>query len=111
MHVEFLWLCLSLCKSVDCGLPGFSVGGFSRQEYWIILANTSCHILLVVYPSYPSTIFPAALASNDPEYLVLPGHLRPKQLHHLPTWPSRRQTQVLQGRSKPQWMTYMQRWK
>ena len=38
--------CPTLCDPVDCGLPGFSVGGFSRQEYWSVLANTGCHILL-----------------------------------------------------------------
>ena len=35
---------------------------------------------------WPS-IFPAALAANPPEYLVLPEPLRPKQRHHLRTWP------------------------
>ena len=71
-----------------------------------MLANT------VAMP-FESTVFPAALAANSPEYLVLPEPLRPKQLHHLHSWPSRGQTPVLQGslRSKPQWMTRMQRWK
>ena len=36
-----------------------------------------------------------------PEYLVLPEPLRPKQLHHLHTWPSQGQTQVLQGSPGP----------
>ena len=81
-------------------------GGLFRQEYWSVLANTGCHALL-------GTIFPAALATNSPEYLVLPEFLQPQQLHHLHTWPSQGQTQVLQGslRSKPQWMAHMQRWK
>ena len=37
---------------------------------------------------------------------MLPEPLRPKQLHHLHTWPLLGQIQVLQGslRSKPQWM-------
>ena len=37
----------TLCNSVDCGLPGFSVREeeFSRQEYWSVLANTGCHTL------------------------------------------------------------------
>ena len=63
---------------------------------------------------YPSrALFPAALASKSPEYLVLPVPLQPKQLHHLHTWPSLGQTQVLQGRlrSKPPWMAHIQRWK
>ena len=45
-------LCPTLRNPVDCGLPGFSVregGGFSRQEYWSILANTGCHPLLKHY--------------------------------------------------------------
>ena len=43
----------TLCISVDCGLPGFSVReeGFSRQEYWSVLANTGCHTLLDHYIS------------------------------------------------------------
>ena len=57
--------------------------------------------------------FPAALAANSPEYLVLLEPLQPKQLHHLHTWISQGQTQVFQGslRSKLQQMTHMQRWK
>ena len=88
--------CPTLCDPVDCGLPGFSVGGFSRQEYWSVLANTGCHILPEHFISYYCNPHP-------PEYLVLPEPLRPKQLHHLDTWPSQEQTQVLQGglRSKP----------
>ena len=60
-----------------------------------------------------STIFPAALASNPLEYLVLPEPLQPKQLHRLYTQYSQKQTQVFQGslRSKPQWTTHMQSWK
>ena len=27
-------LCLTLCNLIDCSLPGSSVHGFSRQEYW-----------------------------------------------------------------------------
>ena len=101
--------CPTLCDAVDCGLPGFSVmeGGSPGQEYWSVLTNAGCHALLEHY------ICPAALAANSPEYLVLPEPLRPKQLHHLHTWPLQGQTQVLQGslRSKLQWMTHIQRWK
>ena len=54
-----------------------------------------------------------ALAISSPEYLVLPKTLQPKQLHHLHTWPSLGQVQVLQGslRRKCQWITHMQKWK
>ena len=39
--------------------------------------------------------------------------MQPRQLHHLHTWPSRGQTQVLQGSlgRKPLWTSHMQRWK
>ena len=99
--------CPTLCDPVDCGLSGFSVRrgspGKNTEAYWPIL----------VAISFSSTIFPAALAANTPEYLVLSEPLRPKQLHHLHTWPLQGQTQVLQGslRSKLQWMTHIQRWK
>ena len=67
-------------------------GGSSSKNtgvYWPIL---------VALPFY-STTFPAALAANSPEYLVLPEPLQPKQLHHLHTWPSQGQTQVLHSRA------------
>ena len=36
MHVCVLShiICVYLCDPVDCSLPGSSVHGFSRQEYW-----------------------------------------------------------------------------
>ena len=78
---------------------------FSRQEYCRVLANTSYHTLLEHCISY-------SLSANSPEYLALPEPLQPKQLHHLHTWPSQGQAQVLQGsfRSNPQWTTHVQRW-
>jgi len=93
-----LWLARLLCQGE----------GFSRQEYWSVLANTGCHTLLQHYNSCWGII-----AANSPEYLIPPEPLTLKQLHHLHTWPSQGQTQVLQGslRSKPQWRTHMQRWK
>ena len=30
----FAQSCLTLCNPIDCSLPGSSVHGFSRQEYW-----------------------------------------------------------------------------
>ena len=60
--------CPTLCDPVDRGLPSISVReGFSRQEYWRVLANTGNH--------NKSTVFPAALAASPPEYLVLPEPL------------------------------------
>ena len=77
--------CPTLCNSVDCGLPGFSV----REG--VLQARILEHIGQYWLP-YPSAA--AALAANSPEYLVLPEPLRPKQLHHLHTWPSQGQAQV-----------------
>ena len=34
MHAKLLQLCLTLCNPRDYSLPGSSVQGFSRQEYW-----------------------------------------------------------------------------
>ena len=99
MHAEWLGSCPTLCNPVDCGLPGCSdreegSPGKNVGAYWPIL---------VAIP-FQSTIFPAALAANSSEYLVLPEPLQPKKLYHLHTWPSQGQTQALQGslRSKPQ---------
>ena len=88
-----MWPARLLCQG---GSPGKNTG-----VYWLIL---------VAIP-FKSTVFPAALANNSPEYLLLPEPLRPKQLHHLHTWPSLGQTQVLQGslKNKLRWMTHMQR--
>ena len=56
---------------------------------------------------------PVAEAVHGPADLTPPESLKAKQLHHLHTWPSQGQTQVLRGslRSKPQWMIHMQKWK
>ena len=34
MRPKSLQSCPSLCDPLDCSPPGFSVHGFSRQEYW-----------------------------------------------------------------------------
>ena len=103
-----LWSCSTLCGPVDCGLPDFSVRDRESPSM-----NTGAYWPILVAIPFWSTIFSAALAANSPEYLVLTESLQPKQLHHLHTWPSQGQTQVLQGslRSKLQWTTHMQRWK
>ena len=38
MHAQS---CLTLCDPMDCSLPGSSVMGFSRQEYWSGLPRPS----------------------------------------------------------------------
>ena len=104
MRAGSLRLCPTLCDPVDCGLPGFSV----RGALWARILEHICQYWL----SYPSRAL-AALVASSPEYLVLPEPLLLKQLHHLHTWPSQGQTQVLQGslRSKPQWIMHIQTWK
>jgi len=103
LYVQGHFGCVRLCDPVDHGLPGFSVREGVLQarilepigQYWL---------------PYPSrALFPAVLAANPPEYVVLPESLGPKHLHHLHTWPSQGQTQAFQGslRSKPQWTTHM----
>ena len=85
--------------------------GFSRQEYWSVLANTGCHSLLEHYISCcPSRQLPWVPARCW-YCQVLPEPLWLKQLHNLHTWPSQGQTKVLQGslRNKPQWTTHIQR--
>ena len=77
------WSCLTLCNPVDCGLPGFSVSGFSRQEYPRILANTGYHTLLEHYisccpsrqlPQVPGAArTPATQAAAPPAHLALTG--------------------------------------
>ena len=91
-----LWPARLLCQG----------GGFSRQEYWSVWANTGCHPLrehcTSCCPSHQLPWVPGAArtpvtqAAAAPPPLALMG-----------------QTQVLQGslRSKPQWTTHMQRWK
>ena len=53
MRTGLLQSCLTLCNTVDCVLPGFSVRevGFSRQEYWSVSANPGCRTLLERYIS------------------------------------------------------------
>ena len=70
VHVGSLHECLTLCDPVDCGLPGFSVreGGSPGR-------NTGAYWPILVAIPFWSTIFPAALASNPLEYLMLPEPL------------------------------------
>ena len=81
MHVGSLQLFPALCNPVVGGLPGFSVGGFSRQEYWSVLANTGCHILLEHYifccPSHQLPWVPGASRTPATQAAV-----------HLHNWPS-----------------------
>ena len=56
-------------------------GGFSKKEYWSILANTGCHTLLQHYISCsPSCQPPWIPGAARP--------LQPKKLQRIHTWPS-----------------------
>ena len=74
-----------LCEPVDCGLlcQASLPEGFSRQEYWSVLANTGCHPLLEHYISYcprgqlpwapGAARTPATQAAAPPPHLALTG--------------------------------------
>ena len=83
MRAGSLQSCPILCDPVDCGLPGFSVRGVSRQEYWSVLASIGCHTLLEhcisCYPSHQPPRVPGAAripvtqAAAPPPHLALTG--------------------------------------
>ena len=68
VHVESLRLFPTLCDSVDLGLPGFSVRG-------VVQARTGVYWPILIAVSFQRAIFPAAIAANSPEYLMLPEPL------------------------------------
>ena len=74
--------------AADCGLPGFSVRGFSRQEYWSILANTGCNTLLEHYisccPSHQSLLSTWCLKTPATQAAAPPPHLAPKGANSSP---------------------------
>ena len=65
MHAGSLQSCPTLCDPGDCARLLCQGGGFSRQEYWCVLAKTDCNTLLEHYIS-------CCPSSQPPEYLVLP---------------------------------------
>ena len=84
MCAGLLRQCPTHCDPVDCGLPGFpGRKGISPSK------NTGAYWPILVAIPFQSTIFPAALAVNSLEYLVLPEPLQPKQLHHSTPGPHR----------------------
>ena len=72
MRAGLLLSCPTLCDPVDCGLPGFSVreGGSPGK-------NTGAYWPILFAIPFWSTIFPAHLTANSPEYLLLPEPLWP----------------------------------
>ena len=89
MHMGSLSSCPNLCDPVDCGLPGFSISGFSRQEYWSVLDNTDCHTLLehsiFWYPSCQLSWVPGAARTPATQAVALPPHLALSGTNLLPT--------------------------
>ena len=89
MHMGSLWSCPTLCDPVDCGLPGFSIRGFSRQEYWSVLDNTDCHTLLehsiFWYPSCQLSWVPGAARTPATQAVALPPHLALSGTNLIPT--------------------------
>jgi len=79
MHAGSLWSCPILCSPVDCGLPGLSVRGFSKQEHWSILLNTGCDTLLEHYisccPSHQLSWAPGAARTPVTQAAAPPPHL------------------------------------
>ena len=101
MHTGSFCSCPTLCAPVDCVLPGLSVRGSPGK-------NTGVSWPILVATPFQSTVFPAALATNSPEYQVLPEPLRPKQLQHLHSWPSPGQpksSRVASGANPSGWPT------
>jgi len=58
-------------------LQPYGLSGFSVREAGSPGKNTGAHWPIVVAIPFWSTIFPAALAANSPEYVVLPEPLDP----------------------------------
>ena len=75
MHARSLQSCPTLDDPVDCGLPV----GFSRQEFWSILVNTCCHMLLEHYlsccPSCQLPWVPGAARTPVTQATAPPPHL------------------------------------
>ena len=62
MHAQLLQWCLTLCEPLDCNLPGSSVHGLSRQEYWSELPCPPPGDLPGIEPVPPA--FPALQADS-----------------------------------------------
>ena len=56
MRAKLLQLCPTLCDPMDCSLPGSSVHGLSKQEYWCGLPCPSPGDLPnpVIEPGFPA---------------------------------------------------------
>ena len=75
--------CLTLCDPMDCSLPGSSVHGISRQEYWSgvplpsPLKNTLLLLLLSCFKSCPTLCDPT---DSSPPGSSVPGILQARIL-------------------------------
>ena len=69
--------CPALCDPVDCGLPGYSVRerGFSRQEYWSILAKYPLEHCISCCPSCQPPWVPGAARTPATQAAAPSPHL------------------------------------
>ena len=69
MTAKSLQSCLTLCDPIDSSLPGSSVHGIFRQEYWSGLPLPSPNILasLAVKGTFP----PISAASYRPQLIII----------------------------------------
>ena len=79
MHAGSLRSYPTFYDPVACGLPGLSVTGFSRQEYWSALTNTAHHTLLEFCisccPSRQLPWVPGAARTSMTQAAAPPPHL------------------------------------
>ena len=90
----------AVSDSADCGLPRFSCqgGGFSRQEYWSVLANTGRHTLLEHYisccPSCQLPCVPGAARTPATQAAAAPPNLALTRAKPSPPGQPQKQTPV-----------------
>ena len=78
--------CLTLCDPVDCSLPGSSVRGFSRQDYWSGM------------PCPPPGVFPTQGSNPSLLYLL---HWQRGSLPRKPPTPKWGGSEVLGAQGNP----------
>ena len=71
MYAKSLQLCPTLCDSMDCSLPGFSVHGIlqARTLEWVAIAFSNIYVCIYIYiytHTYTYTYgFPGGSDSNE----------------------------------------------
>ena len=78
-YVSTAQSCLNLCNPMDCSRPGFSVHGFSRQEYWSGLSFPPPPLGNIqhsyMYLKFPSLDFHKTLTFYFFSYFSISSHL------------------------------------